>query len=306
MPRGRFLNRSIALSEQLAGLSLRGEVLFYRILPHTDVDGRVLGSPFKVKAGCVPMRDDFTTAVVAETLAELHETGLIVRYTVGGIQCIWYPRFDEHQQGLRRDREGKSTIPAPPPDVIAAWVERFGAKPDNSGVGPGALPEYSSTDVKDEAEVEVEGQAQEQGTTAAASAQTRESPWPLTVPEGDWPAHARESVRAMYEATPPDRWPAWRATIRAMHEGDDVPAIPADVLATAILDWVGKGQHAKTNASLQYFRVFVRGVLKERAELAVGSTRSPPTRQLSRPTGQGNMIEALHRVGKRVASEEGA
>ena len=112
MAEGRFLSRAIAYSEQLANVSLYADYLFVRIIPHLDVEGRIGGSAKSIRARVVPLRAEMTEEVVADALAELDRIGLVIWYEVDGSQYLEFPTFTKHQQGLRKDREATSKVPA--------------------------------------------------------------------------------------------------------------------------------------------------------------------------------------------------
>ncbi len=114
MARGRFIPKELATDLQINAVSAQAEFLYLRIVPHLDVEGRAPGHPKQVRAIAVPMRTDFTEAVIAKLLEELEAEGVIQWYEVEGTQYIADPRFDEFQMGLRKDREAGSRIPPPP------------------------------------------------------------------------------------------------------------------------------------------------------------------------------------------------
>lgn len=117
MANGRFLSKTISTSAQLAGVSDAAEVLFYRMIPHLDVSGRLEGDPRLVKAAACPLKESFTVERISELLYELAETkdadgeGLIVWYQARGKMVVQFPGFDRHQH-LRKDREGATRLPA--------------------------------------------------------------------------------------------------------------------------------------------------------------------------------------------------
>lgn len=118
MPNGRFVSRTIALSTQLAGVSLEADYLFGRCIPHLDVDGRLTGEPALVKASVVPLRTEMTPDKIASCLAELtaargiDNTPLVYWYQTRGHKCLEFPAFRAHQRGMHPEREAKSKLPA--------------------------------------------------------------------------------------------------------------------------------------------------------------------------------------------------
>jgi hypothetical protein len=136
MARGRFLSRSVSLSEQIDDLidreGFEAGLLITWMIPHLDVDGRMRGGPKAVKATVCPLRDDVTREKVASILEAADDIGLLRWYEVDGERFVWFPKFDEHQQGLRRDREASSNLPE--------WL------PEYSRSAPGGQPSKVSKD----------------------------------------------------------------------------------------------------------------------------------------------------------------
>lgn len=97
-----------ALSDDTARL------LFTWLITVADCEGRTYGDPAIVKATIFPRRNDITADRVDGYLNEMYMNGLIVRYIVDDEQYISFPAFEKNQIGLRKDREAKSEIPAPP------------------------------------------------------------------------------------------------------------------------------------------------------------------------------------------------
>lgn len=114
MAQGRFLSRTTATSRQLDAVSWRAELLFLRALPHLDRDGRMDGDPIVVKATVAPRNPKLPIGALAGLLQELHDAGLVVWYRVGEEQVVAFPKFLEHQQGLKYERERPSRFPPPP------------------------------------------------------------------------------------------------------------------------------------------------------------------------------------------------
>jgi hypothetical protein len=129
MARGRFISRSISISEQIDDLidreGFEAGLLITWMIPHLDVEGRMKGGPKTVKAAVCPLRDDIDKAKVEAILTAADDLGIIRWYEVDGERFIWFPKFLEHQQGLRPKREGASTVPE--------------FLPEYSGTTPGVL-----------------------------------------------------------------------------------------------------------------------------------------------------------------------
>ncbi|MDD5271294.1 MAG: hypothetical protein PHU14_01120 [Methylovulum sp.] len=111
MASGRILKTQISFSEQVNDLSAHAALLFTWMIPHADDFGRMHGNARKIKAQVVPMRDDYSTALVDTCLNELAKAGLIRRYPVAGEYFICFPTWELHQSGLHK--RTRSKLPAP-------------------------------------------------------------------------------------------------------------------------------------------------------------------------------------------------
>lgn len=151
MAKGRFVSKSIATNEQLAAVSFTADYFFQRCIPHLDVEGRLAGNPLIIKAAVAPLRDEITQANIPELIAELaaavdHEgTPLVIWYEVNGVKVLEFPGFQGQQEGLRKDREAQSRLPArteaatvlsgsrPTPEPVRT---PSGKTPQKRGAGP--------------------------------------------------------------------------------------------------------------------------------------------------------------------------
>lgn len=113
MPRGRFLSKDVAMDLELNGVSVLAHLLFLHLIPHLDVDGRMIGEPDQVKTVAVPLRKELDVATLEACLVELHESGLVLWYEVRGHRFLSFSAFEKHQKGIRRDREAPSQVPSP-------------------------------------------------------------------------------------------------------------------------------------------------------------------------------------------------
>lgn len=143
MATGRILKKQISLSEAVNDLSLKAALLFTWAIPHADDFGRMPGSPRRVKAAVVPMREDFSLDDVAMCIQELHEAGLVCWYTVDGEQHLSFPTWESHQAGLHK--RTRSRLP-PPPGIAGKAPERAPEAPGNSGKLPPNGTEQNGTE----------------------------------------------------------------------------------------------------------------------------------------------------------------
>lgn len=114
MAEGRMLKRAVSDSRRLSELKTdSARLLWTWILPYLDIEGRYLADPNLIKGKIVPRLKTFNPENVVEYLADMNKVGLIILYESDGEKYLQYRNFHEFQK-LRKDREGKSKIPAPP------------------------------------------------------------------------------------------------------------------------------------------------------------------------------------------------
>lgn len=112
MAKGRFISKSISESLQVARLKTdSARLLFTWMIPHTDSEGRIIADPRFIK-GRVFTFLPHTLGEIAEMILDLHAEKLIQLFDVDGEIHAEFPKFSEHQQGLRKDREAKVKIPS--------------------------------------------------------------------------------------------------------------------------------------------------------------------------------------------------
>lgn len=109
MARGRMLSTSISLSEQMADLaSDTHRLLATWMLAHLDATGRCTGSPRQLCALVTPLLPVDPGGWQA-ALDDMARGGLVRCYQdADGQPVVQWPRFAEHQTGLRPDREAPS------------------------------------------------------------------------------------------------------------------------------------------------------------------------------------------------------
>lgn len=118
MAEGRMLKKRIAKSKKVAGLKTdRTRTLYFMILPHLDVEGRIEADPNIIKGNVCPYINTMTLRSIAESLKDMEKVGLIVLYEVSGEHFLQYTRFSDFQN-LQKSREAKSSIPAPAPELL--------------------------------------------------------------------------------------------------------------------------------------------------------------------------------------------
>lgn len=150
MAEGRMLRRKIAHDKRLARLSNdRTRLFFTWCIPFLDVEGRMTGDAEVIKAMVFPFVKTISLRTIEQDIVECDRIRLVHAYAVDGQRYLYFPGFHKNQQ-LRRDREAKSEIPAPPePPVGDVEDKPCGSTP---GVGdhvggstPGTLRDDSGS-----------------------------------------------------------------------------------------------------------------------------------------------------------------
>ncbi len=115
MASGRMLKKDISNSEKLGKVkSDRARVLYFMLLPHLDVEGRLEANTRQIKGQVVTMLP-YSEKAIQVALEQLHVSGLIILYSNTEKQYLQFTRFNDFQS-LNPEREAKSTIPAPTPE----------------------------------------------------------------------------------------------------------------------------------------------------------------------------------------------
>lgn len=114
----RFIYPTIATSLSIAQISVLAELLFWRILPQADDQGRLTGQPKQLKAIACPMRDEITEKNIPELLKELEGADLIIQYSRSSEPLIQIKSWWSFQSGMRRIYPSK--YPA-----LEGWEDRI-------------------------------------------------------------------------------------------------------------------------------------------------------------------------------------
>lgn len=164
MPRIRSIHPDACDSEKLATLSDSAERTFFRLLTHTDDEGRGEDRPKLLAAKIYPLNDDKNADTIDRDLDELKTVGLVVRYVVEGKGYYCIPTFRDWQNP-RHPTASKLPSPddahpepdAPPTGVRGISTADRRKAPAGVGVGEGGgegvgAVTPSSTDVDPEEE----------------------------------------------------------------------------------------------------------------------------------------------------------
>lgn len=114
MARGRFIVNEITKDKRINQLSDdTSRLAFTWLITFADCEGRTMGDPAIVRSLLFPRRDDVGIERMRGYIQEWHDAGLIIWYEAKGDLFIFFPAFDRHNAGIRKDREAASNIPAP-------------------------------------------------------------------------------------------------------------------------------------------------------------------------------------------------
>ena len=130
MPEGRLIKKKIVDDYRLNNVSVEAELLYIKMIPHLDREGRLQADPKLINKKFYALRD-FTAEEVELWLNDLanqkkNGKGLIELYEVEGHKYLWMPGFEGEQSGSWqrhvKQKEAPSAIP-PPPGMPSSTVE---------------------------------------------------------------------------------------------------------------------------------------------------------------------------------------
>ncbi|CAG9241106.1 hypothetical protein BDI4_100048 [Burkholderia diffusa] len=124
MPRARNIKPGVMVNEDLARLRPLHRLLWIFLWMLADREGRLEDRPVRIKAKALPYDD----ADVNAALDELHQTGFIVRYSVGAQGYIQVINFSKHQKP--HSNEAPSEIPPVPDEVMAKLATKVASAAD--------------------------------------------------------------------------------------------------------------------------------------------------------------------------------
>ncbi len=112
MANRRMISKTISTSERVNDCTIKTTLLFTWLIPHCDDWGRMAGSPRKIKAIVVPMREDLGGNEVDICLQELKARGLIHWWRTGtGEMILEVVDWWDHQT-ISEKKRAKSKYPA--------------------------------------------------------------------------------------------------------------------------------------------------------------------------------------------------
>jgi hypothetical protein len=137
MARARNLKPSFFKSLQLAECQPLARLLFQGLWCQSDKEGRLRDQPRLLKIECLP----FDECDVDTMLDELQHHGLIIRYQVKGMRCIFIPTFVKHQNP--HPKEQPSELPEYVEEISSREITRQAVEIIGEQQASNALPSSS-------------------------------------------------------------------------------------------------------------------------------------------------------------------
>lgn len=135
MARGRFVSSEITKDKRINDLSDdTSRLAFTWLITFADSEGRTFGDPALVRSILFPRRSDISIEQMETYIREWAELGLVQWYKAANDLWIFFPAFDKHQVGLRKDREAPSTYPPPPTDSSVLTPDQLLTNSDENAV----------------------------------------------------------------------------------------------------------------------------------------------------------------------------
>lgn len=144
MARARNIKPGFFTNDKLAELPPLTRILFAGLWTIADREGRLEDRPKKIKAEVLP----HDSCEIEEMLQQLHDSGFIYRYSIGGAKYIHVLTFLTHQNP--HVKEKPSTIPAPGKTGARSGKSRSSTGNSGSSLGnSGTSPEKTGTSPAD-------------------------------------------------------------------------------------------------------------------------------------------------------------
>jgi len=152
MAEGRMIKKEISDSRKLGRLlSDRPRVLYFMMLPHLDIEGRLKAEPTEIK-GRIATYLPYTLKSIQSALEALHDVGLLILYHENGDQFLEYTRFRDFQK-LYPDKEAGTKILPPTPENSRPTPEDSRPTPEDSRISKVKVSLSKDKDNKSSAEI---------------------------------------------------------------------------------------------------------------------------------------------------------
>jgi hypothetical protein len=122
--KGRLVYWKISQSQQLAKVSVWAKLLFTWLIPNVDNLGRADANPHIVKGTIFPLDREITPERCKALIQELHDVGVIILYSVKGLDYLCIPKITSYQK-LMGNMTEFSDYPCPNDEDVVSWEHRF-------------------------------------------------------------------------------------------------------------------------------------------------------------------------------------
>ena len=107
----RLLTDGIAKSRKLPELTPDALNLFFLLVPHFSVHGKMSGDPYFIKGIVCPRFERFTLQKIEKALTEISEKTNVKWFQVDDLWYLHSLNYQDHQPGLRKNRSGADSLP---------------------------------------------------------------------------------------------------------------------------------------------------------------------------------------------------
>lgn len=142
--KARLLYPEISLSERLGALGSKAALVYTWLLPAADDQGRVEGSPRRIKTLMLPFVDDVSVGDIQEALTGLESAGMVILYADDHDRSlIQIMEWFEYQGGLRHKNPSRHRPPPGWEDQVTEKVrdDRGRFTPQTASAPEVACPE---------------------------------------------------------------------------------------------------------------------------------------------------------------------
>ena len=136
MPRARNIKHSFFMDDELSELDPLARLLFIGLWTLADREGRLYDKPARIKVQVLPYDDCVVDTLLNDLAGICNPDGTpahVVRYKVGGVECLQIVNFTKHQYPHRN--ENQSTIP-PIPECDGTTSDSIESAPDKISTNP--------------------------------------------------------------------------------------------------------------------------------------------------------------------------
>ncbi len=122
--KARLIYPDICASERVGSLGAKGIATYCFLISAADDQGRLQGSPRRLKVVMLAFADDIGVDDIEQALAKMVEVGLVVRYEADGKSLIQLTDWWEWQHGLRHREPSRYPAPEGWSDQVSEGAQR--------------------------------------------------------------------------------------------------------------------------------------------------------------------------------------